>query len=366
MNEREQQILALIRGNRLISQNEIADRLRISRSAVIGHIMSLSTQGLINRPDDQFNDMPFVLAIGGINMDIHGTPDGKLLVRDSNMGVVRTSPGGVARNIAENLARLGTDCRLVSAVGDDQYGERLLQQAREVGIDMQHVLRLETARTSTYLSILDDTGDMHVAISDMSIIDQLGPELLGMHEPLLSQAALIVIDTNLNDGALAWLTSKSANQTLFVDTVSTTKAIKIKPYLGAVHTLKPTLTEAEAIAGITADTDQQLPELAEWFHTRGVKRLFITLGQRGVYYSTAEAQGRKPPTTGDFHVRNTGGAGDAFLAGLAYAWLNQWEINKTVRFAMAAASVTLNHEQTNSPDFSLAAINHVDESSNVQ
>ena len=328
--------------------------------------MNLTARGIIGAHGYEFSDTPYVVVIGGMNMDIHGAPVSKLRLRDSNPGRVRTSPGGVARNIAENLARLGTDCRLISVVGNDQYGELLLKHGRAAGVDMQHVVQLDTAHTSTYMSVLDETGDMHVAISDMTIIDQLGPERLRAHEQFLKRAALIAIDTNLNDDALAWLTSNSADQTLFVDTVSTTKAVKIKPYLSAVHTLKPSLIEAEVIASISARTDKQLPKLADWFHTQGVERLFITLGERGVFYSTADAQGTQVQPKSQWDVSNAGGAGDAFLAGLAYAWLNQWEIKKTVGFAMAAADVTLSHEQTNSPDLSLAAVTRIYESSHAE
>jgi pseudouridine kinase len=299
-------------------------------------------------------------------MDIHGAPDSELRMRDSNPGAVRTSPGGVARNIAENLARLGVDCRLLSAVGNDHHGELLLQHGRAAGINMNHVVQMESAQTSTYMSVLDETGDMHVAISDMAILDRLGPEHLRAHKPLIEQAALVAIDTNLNDEALAWLTSTFAKQAFFVDTVSTSKAIKIKPFLSDVHTLKPSLIEAESITGIAARTDSQLPKLAEWFHAQGVERLFISLGERGVFYSTGDAQGTQVQPNDRCEVSNAGGAGDAFLAGLAYAWLNQWEIEKTVGFAQAAASLTLSHEQTNSPELSLAAVTRIYESSHAE
>jgi len=302
------------------------------------------------------NDKPFVVVIGGINMDIHGAPASELRMRDSNPGSVRTSPGGVARNVAENLARLGVATRLISAVGDDHLGDMLLQHGRDVGIDMQHVAQLRAAPTSTYMSMLDETGDMHAAISDMAIIDKLGAEFFRPHEQLLQQASLIVIDTNLNDEALAWITGAVSEQTLFVDTVSTTKSIKIKPYLSSVNTLTPSLIEAEAIAEMSARTDEQLHTIAKWFHSRGVERLFITLAERGVFYSTAAGSSDLVRKENSCDVSNAAGAGDAFLAGLAYAWLTRWDIEKTLDFALAAASVTLSHEQTNSPAMSLAAV----------
>jgi len=306
-----------------------------------------------------FNDSPFVVAIGAANMDIHGTPSAGLHLHDSNPGTVQVSPGGVARNVAENLARLGIDCRLIAPLGNDRHGEMLLHHGRAAGIDMQHVLRLESATTSTYLSVLDESGNMHVAISDMSIIEQFGASLLREHEPMLKQAELIIIDTNLNHDALGWLTSTLGHRTLFVDTVSTTKAMKIKPYLGSVHTLKPSLAEAEALAGLATRTTKQMPKLADWFHERGVNRVFITLGPDGVFHSNGEIQGFERPGKSETTISNAGGAGDAFLAGLSYAWLKQWPLRKTLQFSLAAASVTISHKHTSSPALSLAAVNLV-------
>lgn len=359
LGDRERQILALIREDPQISQQAMATRLGISRSAVAGHIMHLTSKGHIKGRGYVFSDAPFVAVIGGANMDIHGVPRDSLQLHDSNPGVVQTSPGGVARNIAENLARLNVDCRLLSVVGNDHHGQILLQQGRAAGIDMRQVLQLESAQTSTYMSVLDESGDMHVAISDMGIMDELGPERLRVHEQMLRTANIIIIDTNLGDAALAWLSSTFADRPLFVDTVSSTKATKIKPYLSAVHTLKPSLIEAEALAGFSVRTDSELPALADWFHDRGVQRLFVTLGARGVFYSTSQAQGIENLRTDVANLRNTGGAGDAFLAGLAYAWMNDWALEKSTGFALAAANVTLAHAASSSPALSLATVNRL-------
>ena len=343
----------------MIAQQAIARRLGISRSAVAGHIMNLTNKGIIKGRGYVVSDAPFVAAIGGANMDIHGKPSSALRRHDSNPGTVHTSAGGVARNIAENLARLGADCLLISAVGNDQHGQLLLQQCRDAGIDVRHVHQIDSAQTSTYLSVLDGSGVMHVAINDMAIIEELGPKRLRAQETMLKQAALIILDTNLRDDALAWLMNTFAEKTLFVDTVSTIKAKKIKPYLSTIHTLKTSMIEAEALTGLNARTQADRRKLATWVHKQGVSRLFVTLGERGVFYSTGDVQGVEKLRSEKRTIRNTGGAGDAFLAGIAYAWLKDWSLINSVHFALAAAAVTLSDKATSSPAMSLAAVNRV-------
>ncbi|MDH3611998.1 MAG: PfkB family carbohydrate kinase [Gammaproteobacteria bacterium] len=365
MTNREQQILSLLRDDPMLPQHVIAARLGISRSAVAGHIMNLTRKGAIKGRGYVLGDAPFVAVIGGANIDIHGKSNKALRRKDSNPGTVHTSAGGVARNIAENLARLGVDCRLISAVGNDHHGQMLLRLGRDAGIDMRYVHEIASAPTSTYLSVLDDTGDMQVAIADMSIIDGLGAERLQPQQAMLQQSILIILDTNLPDDALDWLTGTFAATPIFADTVSTTKALRIKPYLASIHTLKTGTLEVEALTGMEARTPTQLRKLAGQLHSQGVERLFITRGDQGVFYSTGDAQGTQKLKRDKRDVHNAGGAGDAFLAGLAFAWLEDRPLSESVRFALAAADITLSHAATSSPALSLTAINRVMETQRV-
>jgi len=358
MVSRELQVLSLIRDDPMLPQQSIAEQLGISRSAVAGHIMNLTDKGFIKGRAYVLSDAPFVAVIGGANIDIHGKSLKVLRQKDSNPGTVHTSAGGVARNIAENLARLGVDARLISAIGTDHHGQMLMRLSRDAGIEMQYVLEIASAPTSTYLSVLDDTGDMQVAIADMSIIDQLSADRLRPQQAMLQQSSLMILDTNLPDDALAWLTGSFAANTIFADTVSTTKALRLKPYLSSIHTLKTGTIEAEALTGCEARTQTQLRRVAGLLHDEGVERVFITRGDQGVFYSTGDEQGMQKMKYSKHEIRNAGGAGDAFLAGLAYAWLEGWPLNKSVQFALAAADITLSHPATSSPALSLTAVKH--------
>jgi len=343
----------------MLAQQAIAAELGISRSAVAGHVMNLTRKGLIKGRGYVISETPFVAVIGGANIDIHGRSNQRLRRKDSNPGTVQVSAGGVARNVAENLARLGVDCRLISAIGTDHHGQMLMQLSREAGIDMQYVHEIASAPTSTYLSVLDDTGDMQVAIADMSIIDRLSVERLHPHEKMLQQSSLIILDANLPDDALAWLGNTFIDTPIFADTVSAAKAARLKPYLSSIHTLKTGTIEIEALMGAEARTRPQLQKLARRIHDEGVERLFVTRGRQGVFYSTNEELGMQKPTSDKRKVRNAGGAGDAFLAALAFAWLEDWPLQDSVQFALAAADITLSHAATSSPALSVAAVNRI-------
>jgi pseudouridine kinase len=305
------------------------------------------------------NDTGIVSVIGGANVDIFGRSFESLRESDSNPGRVYTSPGGVARNIAENLARLDVNCRLVTAIGDDQNGEMLLATGSAVGIDMQCVQRIGKLPTSTCLTVLDNTGDMHVAVSDMRIMDELSADRLAPFRNVIAKSPLIILDANLPDDALDWLTETFSRQTIFADTVSTAKAPRLRQYLNRIHTLKTGTVEAEALTGLEARTDGQVQKLAEWIHSHGVARLFVTRGDHGVFYSTDRTRAVMAPHYNIPEIANTSGAGDAFLAGIVHSWLRQLSIRQSVDMALAAANITIQSHKTCSPALSVSAIDKV-------
>lgn len=119
MNDREKQILKILRRNPLIQQNEIADILQISRSRVAAHIMDLMRKGLIKGKGYILTEQDYCVVVGAINMDIRGMADIRYPQAASHPGSVHCSAGGVGRNIAHNLALLGRDVHLISAIGND-------------------------------------------------------------------------------------------------------------------------------------------------------------------------------------------------------------------------------------------------------
>ncbi len=115
----------------------------------------------------------------------------------------------------------------------------------------------------------------------------------------------------------------------------------------------------EALTGLEAGTESQLRKIADQLHSEGVERVFVTRGKQGVFYSTSSDQGLQKLNRKQRQIHNAGGAGDAFLAGLAYAWLQDWSLQESVQFALAAADITLSHKATSSPALSLAAVNQL-------
>jgi pseudouridine kinase len=355
LTKRENEVLELIRSNPMISQQELAEKLGISRSAAAGHIMNLTTKGYIAGKGYVLNESPYAVVIGGSNMDILGTPAEQFVTRDSNPGTITLSPGGVGRNIAENLARLGTDVKLLTILGDDVYGEKILDSCRNCGIDMNHAKISSKYNTSVYLSILDGNGDMISAVSDMQLMEELNRDYLESKNKIINGASLLILDANLSEPVLNYLTEKYGKIIdIFVDTVSTTKAKKIKPLLKYIHTLKPNMFEAEILCDGCASSETSENQIADKLLSSGVQRVFLSLGEKGVLY--------KDLNNSDYYNAkqvkpvNTTGAGDAYTAALAYAYMNDYTIKRTLAFAGAAARLAVLSKETINKEISAKKI----------
>ncbi len=261
----------------------------------------------------------------------------------------------MGRNISENLTRLGTPTKLISAVGEDEYGKKILDQARSIGLDMNDSLIFSDIPTSTYLAILDEMGDMKVAISHMDIFDKISVDFIQSKRHIIDNSKLCIIDTNIPEEVIDYILENSKNTDFFLDTVSTTKANKVKNKIGAFHTIKPNKIEAELLSGIKIKSDSDLVKVSEYFLNQGVKNIYITLGEDGVFYNNGTARNLIPSP--NIKVVNATGAGDAFVAALAFSHYQNMEIEESTRFAMSASILALSHMETINPNMSEENVN---------
>ncbi len=344
MTEKEQQILQLLRENPMIPQQTLADKLGCSRSAVAGHIMNLSRKGIIQGKGYIIAPEQYAVVIGGANMDLCGQAHQPLINGDSNPGSLTCSPGGVGRNISENLSRLGSKVQFISAVGDDKWGDQLKQACLTAGVSVDHCLTVTGATSSSYLSLHNPDGEMQVALNDMALIDSLDADYLTQQNGVISRSSLIVLDANLHPDALDYLFHIHHNKPIFVDPVSSVKAVKLTPFLSQIHTLKPNKLEAELLSGQSINRKDDIRKVAETLHNKGIRRLLISLGSEGAYAS--DHSGGFYVKTSGRQVCNVTGAGDALMAGLAHAYLKNWSWKEGVQFALGAAGLAVNSKHT--------------------
>ena len=249
-----------------------------------------------------------IAVVGGINLDILGSPEGTFVMRDSVIGTVQFSSGGVGHNIAVQAARTGADVSLFTVFGSDRNAEWLRQSCLEDGLRIEHSVSLP-GRSSVYLAIHDESGDMLTAINDMALMKQFSTDVLETMLPFLDQADVCVFDANLPEESLIYL-SRHAAVPLVCDPVSTEKATRLGSVLPFITAIKPNLMEAQALTERKSKED-----CAAALLDKGVKKVFISLGKNGVYYADAKTAGCIAPSK--VTLKPQTGAGDALTAGIA-------------------------------------------------
>lgn len=328
----------LLRRDPMISQQELADRLGIVRSSVGVHISNLMQKGYILGKGYIIAQENRAIVIGGANMDIFGFPEKELVPSVSNPGRVETSCGGVGRNIAENIARLGAPVSLVAAVGVDSNGEYLLKQCQAAGVDVGRIIRSDKHPTSTYIALQNGSGDMAWAVSQMDITRELSVEKLSNEESWIENGSLLVLDANIPEVTLRWILDRFRELPIWVDPVSLEKAKRLKGLLGGIHAIKPNRQEAALISGIPADDEDGVLANWEWFMKAGVNELWLSLGKEGLFFGNAQRGVFARIELGG--MVNANGAGDAMMAGAVFGSLNGYSDEDRIRIALAAAAAT--------------------------
>lgn len=275
--------------------------------------------------------MHHIVVIGGTNEDIVARAAQPIVTEDSNQGTIRTSFGGVGRNIAELLARTGMRVDFFSVIGRDTPGRNIKAFMEDLGVRGNYCFASHTPR---YMALLDSDGDMRYGINDMEALSALNPAFLKTHASIVGEADAIVLDANVDVSVMDYVFSTF--DTIMVEAVSAQKVKKLIPYLHSVHTLKCNKMELQALSGRTLQSETDIDAALQVLLEKGVGRVALTLGSEGARLATKTMnQSAKAPAV---TIVSTNGAGDAFFAGLIYGDARGGE---ALPYAQAYASLAL-------------------------
>jgi len=299
------------------------------------------------------SETPSVLVIGASAIDTKGVASNTIEPGVMNPGRVRVHRGGVGRNIAENLSRLGIHARLISAVGDDISGESILSYAEEAGIDIEHVLVAEDTNTGAYIAVYDEFGRIYVAMYHMSIMNLITPRYLYDRRRLFSEASLVVIDANLPSRTIdmVFKLAKQYDVPVCADPTSNALAPKLKPRLSELYMVTPDMGEAEVLTGIKIVERMDAMEAAKKLITLGVDIAIVTQSEKGVCYATQEVAGHMPAI--DTEVTDLTGAGDAMTAAVVYGLQEGFDVDEAIKLGISAGSLAIQCRETVCPDLNL-------------
>jgi pseudouridine kinase len=275
--------------------------------------------------------MTAILVIGGANFDIKAKSLDFNHFGTSNPSTISTSPGGVARNIAHNLARLGADVGLMTVIGNDLQGKAVLKATKAAGVDISRI-RETAAATGTYIAILNPDGELVTAVNDMRAVDDLTPEVITSFAMDIAVAKLIVADCNLPLATLEAIATLARDK-LFVEPVSVPKSQKLMALLksGSIFMASPNLDQIESLTG-----SRDIVAGCNALHKLGLQTVVAHAGPEGAFVSNGEDINHAPAQSAGPIIDVTG-AGDAAVAGLVFALLQGDDLITAASFGQTLA-----------------------------
>jgi pseudouridine kinase len=293
-----------------------------------------------------------IVCAGNAALDRTYALAGPARMATSNPAQLRAGFGGVARNVAENLARLGVATALVTQVGDDAGGRALRDDCAARGIDVRHVTLTALHPTSEYVAIIDPQRELVIGASATAAIDAMSPAAL--IAACGEDAAWTFADCNLPAPALATLidASRAGGRRLAIDAVSIAKAARLPRDLHGVELLFVNGDEARALlcdAGAHTEND-----VAQGLRERGAAAIVLTRGARGALVATAAGivDVPAPPAV----AVDVTGAGDALIAGTLFGLLRGETLADAVRTGTFVALLTIESPATVAPALTAAAV----------
>jgi pseudouridine kinase len=278
-----------------------------------------------------------VVCFGGAVVDRKYHAVETLRAGTSNPASGSRSHGGVARNIAETLARLDISTSLISAIGDDESGRSLIGALQRLGVDVSAISVSAAHGTAEYVALLQPDKSLAFGIADMGIFETLTVEKLNQDWPLLLSAGWVFADCNLPQATLRALIigAKHASFKLAIDAVSVHKVARLPEDLSGVETLFINLDEAAGSLGASAPPKTLIGRLA----ARGATSVVLTMGENGLLVMEEGATCHLPAIA--TNVVDVTGAGDSLIAGSLYGRLHGLPLSEAAGLGNQLARLTL-------------------------
>lgn len=291
----------------------------------------------------------YVVGIGAANVDIYGKSSIKIKPHYDHPSIIKTTAGGVTRNILANISKLGIKTKLLTAVGDDIYARLIIDEAKKVGIDTKDIIKVKGERSGVFMQVQDNNNDMHLALCDMTITKSINETYIKSKDKVLKNASLIILDPSLDNKVFKYILKTYQDIPIFVDPISDNYALKIKTLLKDIYCIKPNKTELENLSGMSINNKDDLFNAFIKVNKK-VKKLYVTLGINGCLYKDENNKLVIRKFNKVNNMANASGAGDSFFGALAYSYINKYSEEDTIDLALAAGTASILSEKTINPN----------------
>ncbi|KAJ7969246.1 pseudouridine kinase [Quillaja saponaria] len=248
------------------------------------------------------------VVIGGMVLDVHATPSFPANPRTTTPGKVYYVLGGVARNVAECMSKLGKRPYMISAVGEDMAGNLLMEHWTSAGLSIKGIRKSKGIETAVVCNVFDVKGEVAAGVASMEAIEKfLTPDWIQQNKGSICSAPVLMVDANLNLSALeaSCQLAVESRRLVWFEPVSVAKSRKITGVVQYVTFASPNEDELIAMANALSDENVFHPlekdsrdnySIVSLLHMlkpaiwvlleKGIKIVVLTLGSDGVFLCT--------------------------------------------------------------------------------
>lgn len=294
---------------------------------------------------------PRIVVVGSLNMDMSlGVTRLPRQGETTTALSARFSPGGKGANQALAAGQLGARVSMVGRVGADAQGDELVRNLREAGVSVDWIAREAESTTGMAFIVVDEAGQNSIVVWPAAN-DTLFADRVREAEGVISgsQALIVQFETPMA-GVEEALVIARRHKVLTVCNPAPARRVD-SGLLANVDILIPNEVEASMISDVPVRDIPSAMRAAESIRSRGAARVVVTLGENGAIYAGPEGRFHCPA----FSVRSvdTTGAGDAFVAGFAVAWLSQPDPWHSLQYACAVGAIVTQTMGAQSPALSM-------------
>lgn len=298
--------------------------------------------------------MEYTAVFGTIFVDVKGFAKQKYNPTGRNVGDVVELHGGVSRNVAENLANIGSPVAMITTVDNSGIGSGVRSHLREAGVDVRYI-RDAADSMGMWLAVMDENGDLAGSISrqpDFSamerIIDECGEEIVAQCENIVLE-----VDTTTEIARKVFALARKHAKDVYVIVGNMSVILQNQQYLPQTRLFILNEIEAGLLFGCKLDPAQPqavLARLKEEMEKRGIREMVVTLGEHGSVYNDAVSgdSGMLDIVPAEHMVDSTG-AGDSFFSATIAARMRGWSLRDAAKLGARVASLTIQTEEATCP-----------------
>lgn len=282
-----------------------------------------------------------IFCIGAANVDYKLILEDKVIFETSNPAERITAFGGVARNIAENLARLDEEVVLMSKVGNDLEGTNIVKNASPI-MHIYMVDRDQNFNTGTYFAVLDKTRNLLLGVADMKICDSMDEDWITSHQEYIKKADIVVCDTNVQKSAIEKLQEITDEKIVLIG-VSVAKTKNIPDNLKNIYLAILNKDEATAYANCK---EFDLKTVCDNLKAKGVTRCIITMGEEGCIFYDETLSPVILTAEMITEIIDVTGAGDSFSAGVIHGLSTGKSLETACKYGMKMAQLNIKSDES--------------------